>query len=77
MLSSSVVDRVFIGVVIVSMLSSSVVDRVFIGVVIVSMLSSSVVDRVFETWSGQSKDYEIRNCSFSATQAALKRKKVS
>jgi hypothetical protein len=47
MLTSSVVDRGFIGGVMVSMLTSSVVDRGFIGGVMVSVLASSVVDRGF------------------------------
>jgi hypothetical protein len=41
MLASSVVDRGFIGGVMVSVLASSVVDRGFIGGVMVSMLASS------------------------------------
>ena len=41
MLTSSRVDRGFIGGVMVSMLTSSVVDRGFIGGVMVSMLTSS------------------------------------
>jgi hypothetical protein len=44
MLSSSVIDRGFIGGVMVNMLSSSVIDRGFIGGVMVSVLSSSVID---------------------------------
>jgi hypothetical protein len=46
-LVSSVVDRGFIGGVMVSVLVSSVVDRGFIGDVMVSVLASSVVDRGF------------------------------
>ena len=38
---------------------------VFVGV-IVSVLASSAVDRVFEPLSGQSKDYKIGMCCFSA-----------
>ena len=49
-LSSSVVDRGFIGGVMVSMLTLSVVDRGFIGSVMASMVTSSVVDRGFEPW---------------------------
>ena len=30
--------------------------------VMVCVLASSVVDRGFETWSGQTKDYEIGIC---------------
>jgi hypothetical protein len=40
----------------------------------VSMLASSVIDNGFEHWSGQTKDYEIGICSFSAKHAALRRK---
>ena len=40
----------------------------------VSMLASSVIDSGFEHWSGQTKDYEIGICSFSAKHAALRRK---
>ena len=37
------------------------------------MLSSSVVYRGFKPRSGQTKDYEIDNCSFSAKHAVLRR----
>jgi hypothetical protein len=40
----------------------------------VSVLASSVVDRGFEPRSGQTKDYKIGICCFSATHAALGRK---
>ena len=40
----------------------------------VSMLASSAVDRGFELRSGQTKDYEIGICCFSAKQAVLNRK---
>ena len=40
----------------------------------VSVLALSVVDRVFESLSGQTKDYEIGICCFSAKNAALRRK---
>ena len=40
----------------------------------VSMLASSVVDRLVEPRSGQTKDYEIGICCFSAKHAALRRK---
>jgi hypothetical protein len=33
-----------------------------------------VVDRGFEPWSGQTKDYKIGICCFSAKHAALRRK---
>ena len=45
-----------------------------IGGVMVSMLISSAVDRGFEPRSGQTKDYKIGICSFSAKHAALRRK---
>jgi hypothetical protein len=40
----------------------------------VSVLTSSVVDRGFEPWSGQTKNYKIGICYFSAKHAALRRK---
>jgi hypothetical protein len=40
----------------------------------VSMLALSVVDRWFEPRSGQTKDYTIGICCFSAKHAALRRK---
>jgi hypothetical protein len=40
----------------------------------VSMLTSSVVDHWFEPQSGQTKDYEIGICCFSAKHTALRRK---
>jgi hypothetical protein len=40
----------------------------------VSMLYSSAVDRGFESRSGQTKDYIIGICCFSAKHAALRRK---
>ena len=40
----------------------------------VSVLASSVVDRVFEHRSGQTKDYIISICCFTAMYAALRRK---
>ena len=42
----------------------------------VSMLVSSVVDRGFEPRSGQSIDYEIGICCFSAKNAALRRNPI-
>jgi hypothetical protein len=45
-----------------------------IGGVMVSVLTSSAVDREFESWSGQTKDYKIGICCFSAKHAALRRK---
>jgi hypothetical protein len=41
-----------------------------IGGLMVSVLSSSVVDRGFEPRSGQTKDYKIVMCCFSAKYAA-------
>ena len=40
----------------------------------VSVLPSSAVDRGFEPRSGQTKDYKIGICCFSAKHAALRRK---
>jgi hypothetical protein len=40
----------------------------------VSILASSAVDRGFEPRSGQTKDYKIGICCFSAKHAALMRK---
>ena len=45
-----------------------------IGGVMVSMLALSVVDHGFKPWSGQTKDYQIGICCFSAKHAALRRK---
>ena len=45
-----------------------------IGGVIVSVLASSAVDRGFERRSGQTKDYKIGFCCFSAKHTALRRK---
>ena len=45
-----------------------------IGGVMVSMLASSAVDRGFEPRSGQTKDYKIGICCFSAKHTALRRK---
>ena len=47
-------------------------DRV--GDVMASMLASSAVDRGLESRSGQTKDYEIGICCFSAKPTALRRK---
>ena len=47
MLVSSLIDRGFIGGVMVSVFASSLVDRGFIGGVMVSVLASSLVDRGF------------------------------
>jgi hypothetical protein len=45
-----------------------------IGGVIISVFSLSAVDRGFEPQSGQTKDYKIGICCFSAKHAALRRK---
>ena len=45
-----------------------------IGGVMVSVLASSAVDRGFEPRSGQTKDYTIGICCFSARHATLRRK---
>ena len=45
-----------------------------IGGVMVSVLTSSGVDRGLEPRSGQTKDYEIGICCFSARHAAFWRK---
>jgi hypothetical protein len=45
-----------------------------IGGVMVSVLTLSAVDCGFEPASGQTKDYEILICWFSAKHAALRRK---
>ena len=44
------------------------------GVIMISMLALRAVDRGFEPRSGQSKDYEIGICCFSAKHAGLRRK---
>jgi hypothetical protein len=41
--------------------------------VIFSVLDRSAIDRGFETRSGQTKDYKIGICCFSAKHAALRR----
>ena len=40
----------------------------------VSVLALSVIDREFESRSGQTTDYEIGICCFSAKHAAFRRK---
>ena len=42
--------------------------------VMVSVLASSAVDRGLESRSGQTKNYKIGICCFSAKHAALRRK---
>jgi hypothetical protein len=44
-----------------------------IGGVMVGVFASSAVDRGFEPRSGQTKDYKIGICCFSAKHAALRR----
>jgi hypothetical protein len=73
-LTSSEVDRGFIGGVMVNVLTSSEVDRGFIGGVMVNVLTSSEVDRGFNPCSGQTKNYKIGICCFSAKHATLTRK---
>ena len=64
------VDRGFIDGVMVSVLVLIVVDRGFIGGVMISVLILSAVDRGFDYRSGQTKDYKIGMCCFSAKHAA-------
>ena len=40
-------------------------------VVMVSVLASSVIDRGFEPWLGQTKDYKIGICCFSAKHGII------
>ena len=40
----------------------------------VTVLASGAVDRVFEPRSGQTKDYKIGMCCFTAKHTALRRK---
>ena len=40
----------------------------------VSVLASSAVDSEFESLSGQTKDYKIGMCCFSAKDAVLRRR---
>jgi hypothetical protein len=42
----------------------------------VSVFALSAVDRGFEPRSGQTKDYKIGICCFSAKHAALRRKSI-
>jgi hypothetical protein len=73
-LTSSVTDRGFINGVMVSVLTSSVADRGFINGVMVSVLTSSVADHGFKPHLGETKDYNIGICCFSANNAASQRK---
>ena len=43
--------------------------------VMVSVLSSNAVDRGFEPRSGQTKNYNIGICCFSAKHVAIRRKR--
>ena len=45
-----------------------------IGSVILNMLTLYAVDRGFKPWSGQTKNYEILICCFSAKHSVLKSK---
>ena len=45
-----------------------------IGDVMVSVLASNAIDHGFEPWLGQTKDYKMGICCFSANHAALRRK---
>jgi hypothetical protein len=73
-LASIAIDRGFISGVMVSVLASIAIDRGFISAVMVSILASIAIDRGFEPRSGQTKDYKIGICCFSAKHAALRRK---
>ena len=46
-----------------------------IGGIMVSMLASSAVDHGFEPQLGQTKDFKIGICCFSAKHAALRKRK--
>jgi hypothetical protein len=54
--------------------SNPVMARNRIGGIMVNVLASSAVDHGFEPRLGQTKDYKIGICYFSAKQAALRRK---
>ena len=51
-------------------------DKEPIGCLMVSVLASSAVDRELELRSGQTKDYKIGICFFSAKHWALRRKRT-
>jgi hypothetical protein len=55
----------------------SQIHLIHIGGVMVSMFTSSAVDRGFEPRSGQTKDYKIGICCFSAKHTTLRRKSMS
>jgi hypothetical protein len=46
------------------------------GGVMVSMIAFSVVDCRFNPWLGQTKDYEIGICCFSAKHTTLRRIRI-
>ena len=46
----------------------------YIAGVLVSVLALSAVDREFEPWLGETEDYKICICCFSAKRAALRSK---
>ena len=55
-------------------LQTHTIFKVQIGGVLVSVLTTSVVERGFEFRSGQTKDYTIGICCYSARHAGLTRK---
>ena len=54
--------------------STSCIVLDHVGGVMISVLTLNAVDRRFNLWSGQTKDYEIGICCFSAKHAAIMRK---
>ena len=50
------------------------INSILLAVSIKIVLASNAVDHGFEPRSGQTKDYEIGICCFSAKHAALRRK---
>jgi hypothetical protein len=75
-IGSVMVNVLGIGSVMVSVLGigSVMVNVLGIGSVMVSVLASSVIDCGCEARSGQTKEYKIGNCCFSAKHAALRSK---
>ena len=53
---------------------NNIIEYSRIGGIIVSVLASSVMFSGFEARSGQTKDYEIGICCFSAKQTVINRK---
>ena len=47
-----------------------------IGGVMANVIAYSAIDRGFESQSGQTKDYKIGICCFSAKHATLRRKSI-